>query len=125
MWVCQGQILFGEAGRFYLHIHTQLVLLSFKDLKRLDCLLYILSSCLQAGYEYVNKTYQPPQIKFVPDRDTVSCNQVDNKVETSSEVNKIKVVPDRDTVSCNRVDNKVETSSEVNKIKVVPDRDFV
>jgi hypothetical protein len=45
----------------------------------------------QAGYEYVNETYQPPQIKFVPDRDTVSCNQVDHKVETSSEVNKIKV----------------------------------
>ena len=43
----------------------------------------------QAGYEYVNITYQPPQIKFVPDRDTVSCNQVDHKVETSSEVNKI------------------------------------
>ena len=50
----------------------------------------------QAGYEYVNITYQPPQIKFVPDRDTVSCNQVDHKVETSSEVNKIKVDKDRD-----------------------------
>jgi benzoyl-CoA reductase/2-hydroxyglutaryl-CoA dehydratase subunit BcrC/BadD/HgdB len=62
-----------------------------------------------------------PQIKFVPDRDTVSCNQVDHKVETSSEVNKIKVVPDRDTVSCNQVDHKVETSSEVNKIKVDKD----
>ena len=48
----------------------------------------------QAGYEYVNETYQPPQIKFVPDRDTVSCNQVDHKVETSSEVNKIKVDKD-------------------------------
>ena len=75
----------------------------------------------QAGYEYVNETYQPPQIKFVPDRDIVSCNQVDHKVETSSEVNKIKFVPDRDTVSCNQVDHKVETSSEVNKIKVDKD----
>ena len=71
----------------------------------------------QAGYEYVNETYQPPQIKFVPDRDTVSCNQVDHKVETSSEANKIKFVPDRDILYCNQVDHKVEASSEVNKIK--------
>jgi hypothetical protein len=59
-------------------------------------------------------------INVVPDRDTVSCNRVDHKVETSSEVNTIKFVPDRDTVSCNRVDHKVETSSEVNTIKFVP-----